>query len=249
MVFSEFLDPILNPLLATLGPFWFVIVISFLVTLITTIVYKYATDQVLMKQLKEEMNALNLEAKKHIHDQKKAMAIHNQIMQKNFGMMRHSLTASAITLLPLLILFGWLNAHLMFVPLAPDIPFTVSMAVDSYKGPIMLTVPKGLTIVDAPLKNASKVVNWTLSGNEGEYLAQWKLGSKAYSQDVIVSSRHIYAPQLQKINDGMVKTTQINYQKLVVVPVGFRNWFGWFGTYVILVLALSGVLRKMLKVY
>ena len=56
MVFDGFLDPILNPLLTSFGQLGFVALISLIVSLITVIVYKYTTDQILMKSIKEDLD-------------------------------------------------------------------------------------------------------------------------------------------------------------------------------------------------
>ena len=112
MVFNGFLDPILSPLLTMLGPLWFTLSISFLVSILTIVVYKYTTDQTLMRSLKEDIDRMNKEVKKHMHDQKKAMGIHKQMFEKQMTMMKHSLKSTFITMLPIILLFSWLNAHL-----------------------------------------------------------------------------------------------------------------------------------------
>ena len=60
MVFENILNPIFFPLLS-LPTLWAVIILSFLISLIITIIYKYTTDQNLMKQLKEEMKEFQKE--------------------------------------------------------------------------------------------------------------------------------------------------------------------------------------------
>lgn len=111
-MFNGFLDPYLNPLLIKLGTLGFVALIAFIVSLITVLVYKFTTNQSLMKQLKHEIDDLNKQAKKHIQDQKKAMQIQKQMFEKQMIMMKHSFTSTFITLLPILILFSWLNQNL-----------------------------------------------------------------------------------------------------------------------------------------
>ena len=52
-MFETLLNPIFNPLLE-LGNFWALMIISFIVALIMTLIYKWATDQVKMKDLKDK---------------------------------------------------------------------------------------------------------------------------------------------------------------------------------------------------
>lgn len=112
MVFNGFLDPVLSPLLSSLGTLGFVTLISLIVSLLTVVVYKYATDQVLMKHLKEEIDKLNKDARKHANDHKKAMQIQKEMFSKQMVMMKHSMTPTLITFLPIIVLFSWLNGNL-----------------------------------------------------------------------------------------------------------------------------------------
>ena len=47
----------------------------------------------------------------------------------------------------------------------------------------------------------------------------------------------------------MIKTIQINYKKLIVIPIGFRDWFGWLGVYIWSSIIFTMALRKLMKVY
>ena len=56
MGFFSFLDPVLNAIfdpLLSLGPFWALLVISLIVSTLITLIYKWVTDQDLMKRLKD----------------------------------------------------------------------------------------------------------------------------------------------------------------------------------------------------
>jgi len=48
---------------------------------------------------------------------------------------------------------------------------------------------------------------------------------------------------------GMMKSIQINYKKLVVIPIGFRDWLGWLGVYIWSSIIFTMGLRKIMKVY
>ena len=54
MVFENLLSPVFDPLL-NLPTLLAVVILSFLISLIITVVYKFTTDQNLMKGLKEEI--------------------------------------------------------------------------------------------------------------------------------------------------------------------------------------------------
>jgi len=111
-MFNGFLDPFLMPILGSLGTFWFVFLISLIVSIITVVVYKYTTDQILMKSLKEDLEKLQKKMKTDVHDQKKVMAAQKEMWGKQMTMMKHSFTSTIYTFLPIIILFSWLNANM-----------------------------------------------------------------------------------------------------------------------------------------
>lgn len=247
-MFKTLLDPILTPLLGSIGVTYFIIIIAFIVSLITVIVYKFTTDQILMKNLKEEINKLNKEARNHAKDQKKAMAMHKEMFSKQMTMMKHSLMSTFITILPILLLITWMNAHLAYDPITEGQQFTATVSFDDYVGKAELLVPEGLAIVDDAVKDIDKKVEWRISGKTGEYLLEWKVGDNSYLKDVIISNGQKYSEPIKRINDGIVKNIQINYKsKKILNLFGWR--LGWLGSYVIFAVIFSIILRKLLKVY
>lgn len=85
------------------------IIISFILTFITTIVYKYTTNQVWVKQTKDEMTALQKQMKEEQNNPKKMMEIQKELMEKNMKFMMHSFKPLIYTFIPILIIFGWLR--------------------------------------------------------------------------------------------------------------------------------------------
>jgi len=81
--------------------FWFIIFISFIITLISTLVYKYTTNQKLMKSLKEEIVILQKKGKKD-----------KEIWNKQMTIMKNSLASTFYTFIPIIILFRWLSTHM-----------------------------------------------------------------------------------------------------------------------------------------
>jgi uncharacterized membrane protein (DUF106 family) len=246
MAISAILDPVLRPLLSAFGPFWFVVLISLIVSLITVLAYKFTTDQKLMKQYKEEISKLQKEMKATGKDQQKMMNAHKQIMSRQMVMMKHSLTSTFITFLPIILLFGWLTSNLAYEPLTAESQFTISVFFDDYVGKAELLVPKGMTIVDDSTKDVAPKVDWRMSGESGEYLLEWKIDGKSYFKDVRINDEQRYAEPIKKINDNIVKTIQINYDKKKILPI--LGW-GWLGTYILLAIVFSMLLRKLLRVY
>jgi|SRR3989344_8286932 len=92
-----------------INPLTGMIVISFFLTLIVTLVYKWTTDQAMMKSLKDELKQHQKEMKDHKGDPKKMMEIQGRAMEKNMKYFMHSLKPMIITFIPLILVFGWLK--------------------------------------------------------------------------------------------------------------------------------------------
>lgn len=122
MLLGGLFDFIFEPLLK-LGPAWAIVIISFLMSLLVTIATKYLTNQEAMKFLKEEISALQKKMRESKEAPEKMLSFQKDAMQKNMQYMKHSFRATLYTLLPLLLVFGWLQSNfgnlgdLWFVPL------------------------------------------------------------------------------------------------------------------------------------
>lgn len=108
--FYGILDTITGPLFVLPEPFP-ILIISFVLTLATTLVYKYVTDQELMKTLKEDMKAMQAEMKTLKEHPEKMMAVQKEAMQKNMKYMMHSFKPMLVTFIPIVFIFGWLRGH------------------------------------------------------------------------------------------------------------------------------------------
>jgi uncharacterized membrane protein (DUF106 family) len=108
MVFDSFLDTALGGFV-NWNPLVSLIIISFVLMLITTLIYKFFTDQVAMKILKDEMKEIQNEMKEFKDDPTKMM----ELQKKSFGKMmesfKHQLKPMLITFIPFMILFPWLR--------------------------------------------------------------------------------------------------------------------------------------------
>ena len=102
-----------------------ILIISLFLTLVTTLIYKYVTDQELMKTLKDDMKAMQAEMKTLKEHPEKMMAVQKQAMQKNMKYMMQSFKPMLITFIPVVFIFGWLSRH--YTALGnPDVFFGIS---------------------------------------------------------------------------------------------------------------------------
>ena len=87
-----------------------IVVLSFLVTLFITVVTYYMTDRVRMKELKEKQKRLRKEIKQHRDNPQKMMELNKQMMEDMPEQLKHSFKPMLVTIIPLLILLGWLRS-------------------------------------------------------------------------------------------------------------------------------------------
>ena len=105
---NQFFDLIFGSLVAW-SPLYGLIIISFILTLIITVAYKYLTDQNLMKEMKAKLKEYQKQMKENKGDTSKIMEIQKKAMEINMKYMMHSLKPSLFTLLPLILIFNWLR--------------------------------------------------------------------------------------------------------------------------------------------
>jgi len=254
-----FIDSILNPILLPLvdfNPFWGLLIISFIISLFITFVYKKVTDQNEMKRLKDSQKDFqrrlgeaksNPEAMKNI--QKEAMAV-------NMKLMKHSFKPTLYTIIPLLIIFGWMSAHLAFEPIFPGEQYGITAAFAEGVSEASLIVDDGTELFSEAKQEAAGTATWRLKSTEGEHFITVKSGDEEQIKKVLITTGLRYEEPLStygdsKTNPSKIKSININYNTLK--PLGETDVFGWkpgwLGIYILSSLVFSIVLRKLLKVY
>ena len=87
-----------------------ILIVSFIITLLTTLVYKYFTNQEALKNLKEENKKIQERMKEHKGDVKKMAELQKEAFQKGFiEPMKHQIKPLLITLVPFLLIFSLLR--------------------------------------------------------------------------------------------------------------------------------------------
>ena len=245
------LDPLFGPLLK-LGPFWTVVIISLVLAVLTTLVYKWVTDQARMKDLRERASALQKEIKKAGKDDpKKALELQKKLFEMSKEQMMGSFKPMIITMLPLLIIFGWLNTHMGYEPLQAGEEFTTTMRFDKNVQGNVTVSARVIEVLDEPAELIqNETARWRMRGKAGIYDVEYVFMGKTYTKDIIIQEkgRNGYAPSLAKIGDGLVKTISIDMEQIQVLNI-FGWKLGWLGTYIIFSLIFTFGLRKLLKVY
>lgn len=251
MGFFSFLNPILDGILLPvlkLGPLWFLVIISLIVSWLITLIYKYTTDQNLMKTLKEELKVLQKEMKELKDHPEKIKEVQSKFSQTNMKFMMESMKPTLYYMIPLIILFGWLGSHLAYEPILPGQEFSIEVLVDDYGGNISINVPKGIELTSENVKKIeNKLSIFTMKGEEGEYLFEFNADNKIFNVEVVVSPKK-YTDPIKKFNNELIKEIRASNKKLIVLNL-FGWKIGWLGTYIIFSIVLGSLLRKLMKVY
>jgi len=238
---NPFLDTIFAPLLK-LGIFWTVLTISFLLSVLITVVYKYTTDQNLMKQLKTEIKELQKEAKTLQENPEQFKKVQKQMMQTNMKVMSESFKPMIYYFIPIIIIFGWMNANLYYEPLMPGQNFSI----DVFNNNVNLTNYEGLNFLEQKTVafNGEEAQRFKFNGNAGEYLINFNVNEKIISKNVLINEQKYNSPT-ETIENIKIIT---NNKLITLFNLGFME-IGWLGTYIISSIIFSSLLRKWMNVY
>ena len=91
------------------------VIVVFVITLITSLLQKYATDQKTIKELKEEQKKIQKKAKEFQHDPAKMMEIQKEIMPLTLELMKLSMRPIIYTGVPFILLFRWFGDYFALV--------------------------------------------------------------------------------------------------------------------------------------
>jgi uncharacterized membrane protein (DUF106 family) len=250
-----FLDPILNPLLQPLlnfGPLWAVFILSLIISLIIILVYKYFTNQNEMKRLKDEQKEFQKKMKGLKSQPEEMMKVQKEAMKANMEYMKHSFKATLITMLPIILIFGWMNAHLMYEPIFPEETYSISAQfAEGVTGDAELLFDEGTQLLSDAIQPTGEKVTWRLKSDPGEHFLTVKTEHAEQTKKVLITTELMYEEPLSAFEHSDIESIQINYAKLK--PLGGTSIFGWYpgwlGLYIILSILFSLLLRKLFKVY
>ena len=253
MAYYDFLSIIFAPLLKS--PLLLtILIISLIFSFLTLIITKYTTDQNSMKRIKEQTNELRKSIKELKKDATKSAEMQKKIIEMNklsFEQLRHSFKPMLITSIPIIfLLIPWMNSIFAYEGIAPNEEFSISVFLEkNADGNVELIAPEGVTVVgDKVKKIENNEAVWTLKGEEGEHILEFVYGSEKQQKSILITKNNKYIEPIKKTNTA-IKSIKINYEKLVILPIGYKDWFGWLGTYIIFSIIFTMILRKVMKVY
>jgi len=255
-------------LIKVLPPLFAIFLLSFFISLLITIVYKFTTNQKFMKMLHHDMKSLREEIK-NIKDPAQAGALNKRLMEKTMQQIMHSMKSTFITIIPIFIIFGWMNSNLAFIQATPGEEFTASMTFNYGTTGTASIQSDTLEIIDNTTQEISDgKASWKINGGEGKHEILYTFGNETYKREVILTKEWKYAdPYLEKKRSllGVINLGDKNPIKpeskirMVAVdlkplhPFGGFELFGWqpgwLATYFLFTLALTFPMRKLMRVH
>ncbi|MBT4935789.1 DUF106 domain-containing protein [Candidatus Woesearchaeota archaeon] len=252
MVFLDSaLSPVLQPLLNS-SPFIAILVLALALSVIITFVYKWVTNQELMKELKTKQKDYQKEMKELRSKPEEMMKVQKEAMKLNMQYMKQSFKPTLITMIPILIIFGWMAGHLTYEPIYPGETYSVTaLFAEGVTGDAELIVSDGTEIISESIQQINSGVTWNVKSDEGEHLLTVKTKNIEQSKKVLITTEVKYAEPLEVFDHSDIEKIQINQNKLK--PLGTVSIFGWqpgwLGLYIIFSIVFSMGLRKLLKLY
>jgi uncharacterized membrane protein (DUF106 family) len=238
--------------------FWIIFIISLLATLLTTIIYKYTTNQKQLKQIKKEMKEMKAELKKYKNDQKKMMKVQKDMLEKNMIMMKQSFKSMLYTFVPLILIFAWLAATIAYEPISPGSNVTVTALIsNSYPGDINAVNISSIPAANftrnlgyTPANDKNKAIQWTMqAGGSGTYTILVESETFKQSKEILVTEGRKYTNPLSTYKESQLKEIIIGNSKVYPMKgIPLLQSFGWLGTYIVLSILMSIGLRKLLDV-
>ena len=256
MALLDFMDIVLN-----LPPAAAILVISVVVSFVTTVVYKYTTNQKLLKEIKDDVKRMQAEARAS-KEPGRAAQLQKEMMKRSMQQFSSSTKSMLITLVPLFLLFGWMSANMAYEPVKPGEEFTTTThfakSASLFGSSTTLSTSEGLEILSGATQEVKGgTVTWRLRGEkEGSYKLTYALGNETYALTVLVTEKFRYENPLLAKGKGIKKGSEIDRITIDVKPLqpfgefSLLGWHpGWLASYIIFSLAASMLARKWLKVY
>jgi len=243
------LDPFFNIIFGFLlnwPPIFAILFLSAVISVIIVGITKLFTDQKEMKRLKEELSGHQKKMKELKDDPEKMLEIQKKAMSTNMQYMGKSMKSTLFTFIPLLLIFGWMQGHFAYEPLAPGEPFTLKVILENgAAGNVSITVPEGLEVIGEPSwPITDHTVTFQLKGDSGDYFATLSSNGQEVDKAITITTERKYAAITETYKSDVFKSAQLGNKTLKVF------WkISWFWAYLIFAMVFSIVLRKAIKVY
>ncbi|MEK6983313.1 MAG: EMC3/TMCO1 family protein [Nanoarchaeota archaeon] len=261
MAYYDFLNVIFAPLFK-LPDVWAIILVSLIVSILMTLVTKFMTDQTAIKNLKEETKEVQRQFKESRNNPQKLVELQKKQTRLMMEQFRHSFKPTLITLVPLFLIFGWMSSVFAYESIKPQQEFIVTAFFEqNVNGEAEITVLEGVAVIGNKtarietltdngmlFDKSYKKATWVLKGEAGEHIIEVSNSGEKQQHTVLITKDRKYLESNKKTK-GNIQSIQIGYKKKIIVPIGYKDWLGWLGTYILSSLVFTMALRKAMKVH
>tara|TARA_Y100000034_G_C6748405_1_gene332500 strand:- start:33 stop:797 length:765 start_codon:yes stop_codon:yes gene_type:complete len=244
-IFNPFLNPVLKPILSSIPENWAIVLMSLIITLVTTLVYKKFTNQEILKSLKQEIKDIQQEMKEFSHDIQRTKELQKKSWEKMIQQMKQSMKPMLVTWIPILIIFAWIWTNLAYYPILPGEEFTTTINFEKDTiGTVELFPPENVQLLSQAKKEISdNKASWNLKGAKGEYKLSYKFKDKIYAKDLVITDKKLYIQPKMNIFENNIKTIEVENRPVKIFGMN------WFWGYLIISIIINSLLRKLLKIH
>ena len=226
--------------------------ISFVITLVTTIITKKVTDQKRIKKLKEDIKRLNKELQSVGDDKDKMMSVQKQIWPKQSELFKASLIPMAYYGLPILLIFGWLSGVLGYAPIHPGEEFSITAYHSDDLESLTIDAPFSTSKDQLFEPDEGAATRWTATAETpGTYnFSVRPEANRSFSHVVRITNTYGYTSPVKDFEESKIQELRVEYGK--ITPLGNFDIFGWrpgwLATYILVGLVSNLALRKLFDV-
>ncbi len=248
-----------NPLLTILA-------ISFIISLLSILATKIFTDQKELKRIREEIKKLQKELKKVAgKNPERAKTLQKKLMELTMQSTRHSLRVTIFTIIPLILIFGWMKSSFSYAPLAPDQPVQVIVHLKdfAYKNVTLSVINKETLeeknytgFISQDKKTAKFLITFPDYGN---YILRVRVISLVNNKPQVIEEqnkevlvdKYKYTNPISKYKLRYIDKIEVEYKPLRLLGnFSIFGWHpGWFSIYFFSSLFFITLFRKLFNVY
>lgn len=218
-----------------------IVLISFILSFLITVLYKFATDQKEMRRLKDELASYQKRMKELKGQPEKLLEVQKQAMAVNMKYMRNSIKVTLITFIPMILILGWMDARFSYEPLRPGEEFVVRAFVSGVDN-VNITAPSDIAVSNRSASVVEGVAEFRLKADLGEYMVTLSSGGEEVDKSIIISQGREYAKVSEKYDGRVFDRVDLGNRPLKIFGLS------WLWIYLISMLVFSVVLRRVLRV-
>lgn len=248
------------------NPAYAIAAISFLTGLVTLLTFRYASNQVTMRRIKDRIQAHVLEVRLFPDQLSVVWRAYGQVMRFTLSYLAQSLKPLLILLVPMIVLMAQLDLRFSRTPLRPGDSFLLKVKLTEPQtlDANALRLPEGLTLTAPPLNiRALREVDWRIRADRrGDFAPAVVTAGQAFTKQVVVSgSTTRLSPERARASmeewlldpgekalprNGPLETLEVNYAPRSIDLGLFQT--EWWVLFLVVSLVSALVLKIVLRI-